>query len=207
MLIGGADIIVNCTRGARRCPLQRRLRGVLVLADVPVSARVAPVSVGVGADRPHVVGWPTVRPRIAARVDARACGAQVKILGVDERGLGRQVGAGATAAIPLAGPSEIRNPHGKVIATTTNYRDYVTASVNLDCKLVHMDDNGKKLKALKQRYQTQVDIYDPGHFGSVLVTSESESINAENMLKEFKIEPLDDYLQRSLNFHQQPQPG
>lgn len=107
------------------------------------------------------------------------------------------------AAIPLAGPSEIRNPHGNVIATTTNYVDYVTSSVNLDCKLVHWDENREKLKAFKEKYKTRVDINDPGLFGSVLVTSESETADITIMLREFEIEPLDDYLQRSLTFHQQ----
>jgi predicted amidohydrolase len=109
------------------------------------------------------------------------------------------VGAVATHA----GPSQIRNPHGNVIATTTNYVDHVSASVNLDCKLVHLDGNGEKLAALKQKYKTQVEITDPGHFGSVLVTSESDTVDADHMLREFEIELLDDYLQRSLNFHQQ----
>jgi len=100
-------------------------------------------------------------------------------------------------------PSQIRNPHGNVLASTTNYIDYVTASVNLDCKLVHLDENREKLVALKEKYKTQVDINDPGLFGSVLVTSESEAVDVNDMLGEFNIELLDDYLQRSLKFHLQ----
>jgi predicted amidohydrolase len=103
-----------------------------------------------------------------------------------------------------AGPSQIRNPHGHVLATTTNYVDYVTATVNLDCKLVHLDENREKLVALKEKYKTQVDINDPGLFGSVLVTSESGTVDVNHMLGEFNIEVLDDYLQRSLRFHQSP---
>lgn len=102
-----------------------------------------------------------------------------------------------------AGPSQIRNPHGNVLATTTNHVDHVTASVNLDSKLVHLDGNSEKLKVLKKKYQIQVEINDPGHFGSVLVTSESNTVDVDHMLREFEIELLDDYLQRSLNFHQQ----
>jgi predicted amidohydrolase len=111
------------------------------------------------------------------------------------------------ATIPLAGPSEIRNPHGNVIATTTNYVNHVTATVNLDCKLVHLDENLDKLRALKEKYKTEVNIKDPGLFGSVLVTSESDAVNVGAMINEFEIELLDDYMQRSLSFHQTQRPG
>ena len=90
-----------------------------------------------------------------------------------------------------------------IIATTTNYVDHVSASVNLDCKLAHLDGNREKLKALKVKYKTKVEINDPGFYGSVLITSESETVDVNYMLREFEIEFLDDYLQRSLNFHQQ----
>ena len=97
--------------------------------------------------------------------------------------------------------SQIRNPHGTIIASSTNYLDCVTATVNLDCCLVHLDGNYEKLTALKAKYGTEVDISDPGEIGSVLVTSNLDDIKAEEMLSEFEIEPLDDYLQRSLEHH------
>lgn len=97
--------------------------------------------------------------------------------------------------------SQIRNPHGTVIASTTNYFDHVTATINLDCCLVHLDGNYEKLTALKAKYGSGVDITDPGDFGSVLVTNELDNITVQQMINEFKIESLDDYLQRSLDHH------
>ncbi len=94
-------------------------------------------------------------------------------------------------------PSEIRNPFGQIIATTTNYFDFVVTTVNLDRKLVHLDYNWAKLRALKEKYGEKVDIYDPGEVGAVLITSEDESVSAADMVKEFDIELLDDYLNRS----------
>jgi hypothetical protein len=48
-----------------------------------------------------------------------------------------------------ATPSEIRNPLGQVVASTTNYFDFAVASVNLDCALVHLDYNSQRMKKLK----------------------------------------------------------
>jgi hypothetical protein len=97
-------------------------------------------------------------------------------------------------------PSEIRNPMGEVIATTTNYFDFVVSRINIDCKLVHLDYNSGKLIALKEKYGPSVSISDPGKLGSVLVTSEDKNVTAGQMIKEFKIELLDDYLNRARDF-------
>jgi len=97
-------------------------------------------------------------------------------------------------------PSEIRNPMGQVVASSTNYFDFAVARINLDCELVHLDYNWEKLTALKEKYGTGVTISDPGELASVLVTSEESNTTAEGMLKEFGIETLDDYLNRARDF-------
>ena len=97
-------------------------------------------------------------------------------------------------------PSEIRNPMGAVIASSTNYFDFAVARINLDCELVHLDYNWDKLTALKEKYGKSVTISDPGELASVLVTSEDKSTTADQMIKEFKIEKLDDYLNRAREF-------
>jgi hypothetical protein len=97
-------------------------------------------------------------------------------------------------------PSEIRNPLGEVIASSTNYFHYVVATVNLDSHLVHLDENWGKLRAIKEKYGKAVTITDPGKLGAVLVTSEHDKINVLQMIKEFDIELLDDYFARSREF-------
>ena len=97
-------------------------------------------------------------------------------------------------------PSEIRNPLGKIIATSTNHFNYAVTTVNLDYKLVHLDQNRVKLRELKEKYGKDITIYDPGRVGAVMVTSESDSISAKDMTKEFGIELLEDYLNRSRTF-------
>jgi len=97
-------------------------------------------------------------------------------------------------------PSEIRNPLGKVIASSTNYFHYAVTTVNLDSRLVHLDYNWGKLRAMKEKYGNAVTITDPGKLGAVLVTSEHKNISVDQMIKEFDIELLDDYFKRSREF-------
>lgn len=103
-----------------------------------------------------------------------------------------------------ATPSQIRNPLGNVIASNTNYFDTAVATVNLDCALVHLDQNWGRLRAMKAKYGPQVKITDPGLLGPVLIASEHETINIDQMIEEFELERLDDYLARSLAHRLKP---
>ena len=97
-------------------------------------------------------------------------------------------------------PSEIRNPMGKVVATSTNYFHYAVCTVNLDYCLAHLDNNWAKLRAMKEKYGEEVIISDPGEIGAVLLTSEHERISIDEMVKEFEITMLDDYLDHSREY-------
>ena len=101
-------------------------------------------------------------------------------------------------------PSQIRNPMGNVVATSTNYFHFIVSTVNLDYCIAHLDYNWAKLKALKNKYGEGVIISDPGEIGSVLITSETENITAKEMAKEFEITLLDDYLNNSREFRHKP---
>ena len=94
--------------------------------------------------------------------------------------------------------SGIISPIGLSVATTTNYFDFVTATINLDYCQAHLDYNWDKLAALKKKYGPDVTITDPGYLASVLITSETDACSARDMAREFKIELLDDYLARAL---------
>jgi len=94
----------------------------------------------------------------------------------------------------------ILSPVGELIAKSTNYFNYVTATVNLDYVVAHLDDNWERLKAIRAKYGTNVHVFDPGYLGSVLVSSEADDISARAMAQEFKLELLDDYFARSLAF-------
>ncbi len=107
---------------------------------------------------------------------------------------------GAVAALPC----QIYDPQGDLVASSTNYFDYVTATVNLDSRLAHLDYNWGRLAKLKQKYGTKVKIKDPGYLGSVLISSEDENISVDEMIKEFEIELLDDYFKRALEHRNEP---
>jgi hypothetical protein len=100
--------------------------------------------------------------------------------------------------------SQIRNPMGKVVATSTNYFHYTVGTVNLDYCLAHLDYNWAKLRALKEKYGEAVTISDPGEIGSVLLTSEHETISIDEMVREFGITLLDDYLEASRAYRHKP---
>ena len=102
-------------------------------------------------------------------------------------------------------PCQIISPDGRTLASSTNYFKHVTHTVNLDCKLVHLDGNWEKLTALKTEYGRNVDISDPGHLGAVLLTSNCQDRSIDDLITEFEIETLDQYLQRSRDFDRIPE--
>ena len=103
-----------------------------------------------------------------------------------------------------ATPSQIRDPLGNVVAANTNYFDSAVARVNLDCALVHLDENWGRLRAMKAKYGPKVKVTDPGLLGAVLIAGEHETISIDDMIEEFKVERLDDYMARSLAHRLKP---
>ncbi|MDR3709245.1 MAG: carbon-nitrogen hydrolase family protein [Capsulimonadaceae bacterium] len=93
-------------------------------------------------------------------------------------------------------PSAIVSPLGSVLATSTNYIEHVTATVNLDCALVHLNFNEEKLPALKGKYGPEAMITDLGLSAVVQVASGHPSRSVADLLAEFEIETLDGYLDR-----------
>ncbi len=102
------------------------------------------------------------------------------------------------SAVSGGTPSHLINPLGEIIDSTTNYFDFVTATVNLDCAVAHLDFNWEKLVAMKRKYGAGVKITDPGELGCVLFASESADVTAADLTCEFGIELLDDYFARVL---------
>ncbi len=102
-------------------------------------------------------------------------------------------------ASAIAGlPSGIISPVGESLVSSTNYFNYVTGRVNLDCDVVHLDENWSKLDAMKAKYGAGVKITDPGYLGAVLISSETKEVTISELIAEFEIERLDEYFNRSL---------
>jgi len=102
------------------------------------------------------------------------------------------------AALHIMRPSAILLPTGEVLASTTNYFDHVTATVNLDCGLFHLDFNRPKMEAAKAKYGYKLSLHDPGYLGAVLLSSESDEFSISDIAREYELESLDHYLTRSL---------
>jgi len=102
-------------------------------------------------------------------------------------------------------PSAILSPVGHPLYSTSSYYDYVTGTINLDAAVVHLDFNRPKLERMKQKYGVKANIMDPGLVGSVVITSESADFSADDLVEEFGLVKLDDYLAQSLTLHHTPQ--
>ena len=94
----------------------------------------------------------------------------------------------------------VLNPLGHLAARSTNYFPTVTAEVNTDYEVVHLDRNWGKLQQARKKYGRKINIFDPGRLGSVLITSETQEITAAQVVDEFGIERLDDYFQQVMQF-------
>lgn len=106
----------------------------------------------------------------------------------------------ASAISGSCGTGQIVSPLGELIASSTNYHNFVTMRLNLDCCLVHLDYNVSRLHAIRAKYGTKVRIVDPGLLGSVLLFSETPEFSVNELIREFQIEPLDDYFARALDY-------
>ncbi len=99
--------------------------------------------------------------------------------------------AGACARFP-----EILSPQGEAVAHSHNffYSSIAAAELNLDREIIHLDYNIGKFPAIKAKYGDKVKIQTPDYLGSVLMTSESDEFTIDEIIDEFKLIRLDDYL-------------
>ena len=102
-------------------------------------------------------------------------------------------------------PSSIISPLGEILAYTTNYNNHVTATVNLDYALAHIDYHAEKFVNLKRKYGPDVIINDPGNIGYYMLTSERPDVTVADMFKEFGIATLDEYLDGALAVQRLPE--
>ncbi len=94
--------------------------------------------------------------------------------------------------------STILDPCGDIIAASTNYTDNVSATVNLDCKLCHLDENRQRFAAAKAKYKKALTVKIPSYIGVALLTCNDPDITVNDIINEFEIETLDHYFGRNL---------
>ena len=103
-------------------------------------------------------------------------------------------------SIGLNNYSSVINPVGTKIAETSNYRNWLTQEINLDCFVAHLDLNWDKVEKAKHKYGAGLSVHEPGHLGAMLLTSEIEDIVIDEIAKEFGIEHIDEYFARSIKY-------
>jgi len=101
------------------------------------------------------------------------------------------------SALPFHGGG-IRDPLGNPLAITDCYNGIAEAEVNLDCMIVHLDYNQEKFSDIKKKYGDEVKIDIPANIGSALIYSQTDKRTAMDVVKEFNLELLDDYFERSI---------
>jgi len=94
-------------------------------------------------------------------------------------------------------PSTLLSPLGELIATSTNYFNFFSHEVNLDYIVIHLDGHFEKLSLIKMRYGSKIKVVDPGRLGAVMIISESDAVSATDLVREFSLTLLDDYLDAS----------
>lgn len=95
--------------------------------------------------------------------------------------------------------SGILDPFGRPVALTDCYNFTAMAKVNLDRAMVHLDFNRDKFPAILKKYKDEVTIDIPPNIAPALIYSNTESRSAMDIVNEFGLELLDDYLERSLH--------
>lgn len=107
--------------------------------------------------------------------------------------------AGACVGLPCT----ILSPLGEIIGESSVHVPYVTSSINLDCKVIHIDENMEKLHAAKEKYGDKIYISVPGLANLLILYSQTDEFTVDKVIDEFRIETWDHYYQRSLDFHRQ----
>ena len=94
--------------------------------------------------------------------------------------------------------ANVINPVGEIVAESSNYFKYVSARINLDYIVAHLDHNWERFDAMKRRYGDLVDIRVPYGLGCALLTCNSPDHTMPSIADEFGIERWDDYYARSM---------
>lgn len=91
----------------------------------------------------------------------------------------------------------IVDPLGRKLAESSNYGRIIFARVNLDNRLVHIDFNIDRVRRMKEKYGPAVKIEVASPEAYYFLSSLHPDKSIQDMIKEFEIETLDDYLNRA----------
>ncbi len=93
--------------------------------------------------------------------------------------------------------SVIVDPLGRTLAESNMYGKIIFSKINLDSRIVHIDYNQNKVAKLKKKYKEYVKIDVASPEAVYFLSSLHPKRTIAEMIKEFKIETLDDYFTRA----------
>ncbi len=101
------------------------------------------------------------------------------------------------SACPLGMASAVLSPVGETVAASSAFAVAAVATVNIDFLLAHGDGNGSRFPLIRKKYADLVPIYTPANLGAHMITVEAPDLSADDIIKEFELEPLDAFLDRA----------
>lgn len=93
--------------------------------------------------------------------------------------------------------SVIVDPLGRILAESSAYGRIIFAKINLDSQIVHIDYNQQKVADMKKKYKEFVSIEVASPEAVYFISSLHPDKSVEEMIKEFEVETLDEYLDRA----------
>jgi predicted amidohydrolase len=93
--------------------------------------------------------------------------------------------------------SIIVDPLGRILAESSAYGRIIFAKINLDSQIAHIDYNQQRVADMKKKYQEYVKIEVASPEAVYFISSIHPEISVQDMIKEFEVETLDEYLDRA----------
>ena len=91
----------------------------------------------------------------------------------------------------------IVDPLGRTLAESSQFGRIIFARINLDSQIVHIQDHVQKTRDLKRKYTDRIKIEAASPEAVYFLSSLHPEKSIWDMMKEFGIVTLDEYLDRS----------
>ncbi len=103
---------------------------------------------------------------------------------------------GATVGPMIA--KTVIGPGGEQLFREFSKLGWISMDINTNFKVLHWDNNLKKIEAAKAKYGRIIDVHTPNECCMIPIFSTDPQIPIEKILKEFEIETWSDYYNRSV---------
>ena len=98
---------------------------------------------------------------------------------------------------PLNGSARIYDITGEPLAATGKYQDWAGVAIPIGKRLFEVDYNVPKTQEIQQKYGSRVEVTWYHDSGWVTVASLDPNLSVEDLIKEYGLTPLDDYIARA----------